>query len=242
MLTERRPPLSRCTSPLPVLVPCPRRRRCTGLPGGASAAPPDASSARPTPPRSAGGDRRRPANASPSTEKITWVVCTMRCIASSTRISPKRSLPSSSSAWRTSCTETLHLSAPDCSLTGAKRQARLLPTANGSISQCASRPVSSRTRRTPGRGWRMTGRPPPGSHRPAAAISRADPQSMKRVPLRSKTGQAGPVPHGQGQPGGQDGHRHQVKLAPDNDRGGSRAGFHLDRDPAIQAGHHPHSG
>src|ERR1700760_3389186 len=31
----------------------------------------------------------------------------MWCIASSTRISPKRSLPSSFSAWRTSCTETL---------------------------------------------------------------------------------------------------------------------------------------
>ena len=79
----------------------------------------------------------------------------------------------------------------------------------------------------------MTGRPPPGSRCPAPAISLADPQSMKCVPPRSKTSRPGRSRMSQRQPGREIRHRHQVKLSLDDDRGNSRAGFHLDRDPAI---------
>jgi len=65
------------------------------------------------------------------------------------------------------------------------------PATNPSISQQASRPVRSRMRRTAGPGRRMTGRRPSGSHSPAPAISRAEPQSMKPVPARSKTSRPG---------------------------------------------------
>src|ERR1039458_5519966 len=83
-------------------------------------------------------------------------------MASSTRISPKRSRPSSFNAWRTSCIETLIYLLPDKVLGPRGAPVRILPTSHPSISQSASRPVSSKTLRTPGAGHRMTGRWPGG--------------------------------------------------------------------------------
>ena len=60
-----------------------------------------------------------------------------------------------------------------------------------SISQYTSSPVSSRTRRTPRLGRRMVRSASAGRADRAAAMSRAQPQSMKSAPDMSRTSRAG---------------------------------------------------
>src|ERR1700683_5550710 len=69
----------------------------------------------------------------------------------------------------------------------------LAPLGHPSISQLASSPVSSRTRRTARLGFRMTVRPPSDWNWPALTIRRAVPQSMKPAPARSRMSRRGLV-------------------------------------------------
>src|SRR5207344_877801 len=162
----------------------------------------------------------------PSTLKIACVVWTIWCIASSTRISPNRSLPSSFSAWRTSCIETLISSAPGsfsrCTTRGSRFYLAVSVEAGQFEDAAHAGPRTADNRPA------AAGQPLPGAgdqpRRPA--IHEVRPAQVEDEP-------AGAVPESQRQPGREIRHRHQVKLSLDDDRGNSRAGFHLDRDPAI---------
>jgi hypothetical protein len=75
-----------------------------------------------------------------------------------------------------------------------------------------------------------------GQPRPGVYDQPRRPAVHEERPAQVEDEPSGPVPRGQGQPGREEGHRHQVKLSRDDDRGGTRVGLHLDRDPVFLRG------
>src|SRR6478736_5251556 len=131
---------------------------------------------------------------------MACVVWTIWCIASSTRISPNRSLPSSFSAWRTSCIETFICLLPVVFWRCTTRRSRFYLAASvetGQLEDAAhAGPWTADDRPA------AAGQPLPGAddqpRRPA--VHEVRPAQVEHEP-------AGAIPDGQRQPGREIRHR-----------------------------------